>query len=191
MTDYDHLGTSGGHIEILDYDPRWPLMYEREAERIRHACGDAIATIEHIGSTAVPGLPAKPILDIMPGVATHADGAHTIEPLTGLGYEYKGENGIPGRYYFDLRYEQRVVVHVHLFEVNTENWLRHLLFRDYLRVHADVAGQYASLKRDLALRYRHERAAYTDAKSEFISDVVALARAERQRPSPGDVIALC
>jgi hypothetical protein len=125
------------------------------------------------------------------GVATHADGAHTIEPLTGLGYEYKGENGIPGRYYFDLRYEQRVVVHVHLFEVNTENWLRHLLFRDYLRVHADIAGQYASLKRDLALRYRHERAAYTDAKSEFISDVVVLARAERQMPSPGDVIALC
>ena len=188
MSDFDHLGTPSGNIEIVDYDPRWPLLYESEAERIRQACAGVIVAIEHIGSTAVPNLSAKPILDIMPGVAAHADGMRTIEPLTRLGYEYAGENGIPGRYYFDLRYEQRTVVHVHIFEIGTENWLRHLLFRDYLCAHPDVAGQYAALKRDLALRYRYERAAYTDAKSEFINAVLSRARSERQLPSPGDVI---
>ena len=144
--------------------------------------------IEHISSTSVPGLSAKPILDIMPGVAAHADGARTIEPLTRLGYVYSGENGIPGRCYFDLRHQERTVVHVHLFEIGTENWLRHLLFRDYLRAHPDVAAQYAALKRDLALRFRHERAAYTDAKSEFINTVVTRARSERQILSLGGVI---
>lgn len=87
MSDYDHLGTPGGHIEIVDYDSRWPSLYDRVAERIRQACAGVIVTIEHIGSTAVPGLPAKPILDIMPGVAAHADGTRTIEPLSLLGYD--------------------------------------------------------------------------------------------------------
>ncbi|MHB1354692.1 MAG: GrpB family protein [Anaerolineae bacterium] len=187
MFDYDHLGTPGGCIEIVDYDIRWPMIFEREAERILQACAGVIVAIEHIGSTAVPNLPAKPVLDIMPGVAAYDDGARTIEPLTRLGYLFRGENGIPGRYYFDLRFEERTVIHVHIYQIGTGNWERHLLFRDYLREHADVASQYAALKRDLAMRFRNNRVAYTDAKSEFITAVVARAESERQRQAKGGV----
>ena len=127
----------------------------------------------------------------MPGVVAHANGTRTIEPLSQLGYEYYGENGIPGRYYLNLRYEQRTVVHVHILKIGTENWLRHLLFRDHLRAHPDVAAQYAALKRDLALRFRHERAAYTDAKSEFINTVVTRARVERHIPPQDGTLTLC
>jgi GrpB-like predicted nucleotidyltransferase (UPF0157 family) len=176
LSDYDTLGTPGGHIEVIDYDPSWPTIYRREAERIQQACAGIIIAIEHIGSTSVPGLAAKPVIDIMPGVAAYPDGMRTIEPLTQLGYVYYGDNGIPGRFYFDLRYELRTVMHVHLFQIGVENWIRHLLFRDYLRAHPEVSNQYAALKRDLALCYRDDRVAYTNAKSEFIISTVAQAR---------------
>ncbi len=136
--------------------------------------------VEHIGSTAIPGLPAKPILDIMPGLVAYQDGLKTIEPLEQLGYEYFGDNGIPGRYYFRLLFEQRTVVHIHMFEIGTGNWLRHLIFRDYLRANPAIAAQYAELKKELAVRFRNDREAYTDAKSEFINSVVQNARKASQ-----------
>jgi GrpB-like predicted nucleotidyltransferase (UPF0157 family) len=175
MSDWESLGTCGRHIELLPYSPLWPRLFAREAQRILEACPAVIVAVEHIGSTAVPGLPAKPILDLMPGLAVHADGLRAIVPLQQLGYEYRGENGIPGRYYFDLCREQRVVVHAHTYEIGTWNWRRHLLFRDYLRAHPAVAAEYAALKQELALRYRNDRVAYTEAKGAFINEVVARA----------------
>ena len=176
MDPWQALGTSGGHVEIVPYSVEWPHLFELEAQRIQAACGDLLPVIEHIGSTAIPGMPAKPILDIMPGLRTHADGLRVIEPLQQLGYDYHGENGIPGRYYFGLRYEQRSVFHVHVFEIGAENWERHLLFRDTLRAHPEVAAEYAALKQALAVRFRDDRESYTDAKSAFIHSVVQQAR---------------
>lgn len=187
MNQWKNLGTSGGHVEIVPYSAEWPRLFELEAQRIRAACGDLLPVIEHIGSTAIPGMPAKPILDIMPGLRTHANGLRTIEPLRQLGYDYHGENGIPGRFYFVLRYEGRSVVHVHIFEIGTENWERHLLFRDVLRAHPEVVAEYAALKQTLALRFREDRQAYTDAKSALINSVVQQARLhENEKPhDPG------
>jgi GrpB-like predicted nucleotidyltransferase (UPF0157 family) len=176
MNTWDKLGTTGGQIEIVPYSAEWPELFELEAHRIKSVCGDIITVVEHIGSTAIPGMPAKPILDIMPGLDSHQDGLKTIAPLQQLGYEYFGENGIPGRFYFGLRSEQRSVVHVHIFEIGTENWFRHLIFRDYLRSNPAVAAQYAELKRELAVRFRNDREAYTNGKSEFINSVVQEAR---------------
>jgi len=176
MNLWKNLGTAGGHIEIVPYSAEWSCTFELEAQRIQAACGDLLPVIEHIGSTAIPGMPAKPILDIMPGLRTHSDGLRTIEPLTQLGYDYQGENGIPGRYYFGLRYEQRSIIHVHIFEIGTEDWERHLLFRDFLRAHPEVAAEYAALKQALAVRFREDRQAYTEAKSAFINSVVEQAR---------------
>jgi GrpB-like predicted nucleotidyltransferase (UPF0157 family) len=176
MNPWKTLGTNGGLIEIVPYSAEWPELFEAEAKRIKDACQGVIRVVEHIGSTAIPGLPAKPIIDIMPGLDSYRDGLKTIDPLQGLGYQYLGENGIPGRFYFVLRVEQRSVVHVHIFEVGTENWQRHLIFRDYLRAHPAVAKQYAELKRDLAVRFRNDREAYTNGKSDFISSVVQKAR---------------
>ncbi|MDX9954721.1 MAG: GrpB family protein [Anaerolineae bacterium] len=176
MNLWENLGTAGGHVEIVPYSAAWPQLFESEAQRIQAACGDLLPVIEHIGSTAIPGMSAKPILDIMPGLRTHADGLRTIEPLKRLGYDYHGENGIPGRYYFVLRYEQRSIIHVHIFEIGVENWERHLLFRDTLRAYPELAAEYAALKQDLAVRFREDREGYTDAKSDFIHSVVQQAR---------------
>ena len=176
MNLWTNLGTSVRHVELVSYSAELPHLFELEAQRIRAACGDLLPVIEHIGSTAIPGMPAKPILDIMPGLRTFADGLKTIEPLPRLGYDYYGENGIPGRFYFGLRYEGRSVAHVHIFETDTENWERHLLFRDVLRAHPEVAAEYAALKQALALRFREARQAYTDANSAFIHSVVQQAR---------------
>ena len=178
--DWTTLGTVGRQIEVVPYAPEWPGLFEFEARRIQEACGDTIVVVEHIGSTAVPGLLAKPILDMMPGLRSYQDGFKTIEPLKQLGYEYFGENGIPGRHYFNLVYEQRTILHVHMIEMGTEFWQRHLLFRDYLRAHPTVAAQYAQLKKELAVRYRNERTAYTEGKSEFINSVLQKARLTRQ-----------
>jgi len=176
---YDGLGTPGGHIELVEYDPRWPAVYACEAARILAACPGVFARIEHIGSASVPGLCAKPIIDIMPGAASFADGLRAVAPMEGLGYAYFGEHGIAGRHYFDLRAGGRVVVHVHVFTLGSADWERHLLFRDYLRAHPAAAAEYAALKRGLAARYRDERALYTDAKGAFINAVVERARTER------------
>ncbi len=177
MINWSFLGTLGGHIEVVPYRPEWPILFEQEAKRIGEACAEIIVAIEHIGSTSIPGMPAKPILDIMAGLSAYVDGLRTIEPLKRLGYEYYGENGIPGRHYHQLRDEGRVVVHLHMFEIDTENWRRHLLFRDYLRANSAAAAQYAELKRDLAIRFRNDRPAYTDAKGEFVNAIVEKARA--------------
>lgn len=176
MNMWNNLGTAGGYIEIVPYSTEWPELFELEAKRIMVACKGIITVIEHIGSTAIPGMPAKPILDVMPGLKSYQDGFKTIEPLKHAGYEYFGENGIPGRFYFGFRFELRSVIHVHIFEVGTENWHRHLIFRDYLRNNPAIATQYAELKKELATRFHNDREAYTNGKSEFINSVVRKAQ---------------
>jgi GrpB-like predicted nucleotidyltransferase (UPF0157 family) len=173
--DWSPLGTQGRQIEIVPYDPAWPRLFEEEAGRILRACAGIVEVVEHIGSTAVAGLPAKPILDIMPGLRTFEEGLQTVAPLQALGYGYYGERGMAGRHHFDLRMAGRCVVHVHMFVIGTEDWCRHLVFRDALRAHADLAAQYAALKQSLAVRFRDDREAYTRAKGEFIHTVVCMA----------------
>ncbi|MFH2039670.1 MAG: GrpB family protein [Chloroflexota bacterium] len=169
---WKNLGTADKLIEIVPYNSEWPELFELEARRIKTACEGIVKIVEHIGSTAIPGMPAKPILDLMPGLDSYQDGLKTIEPIKQLGYGYFGEYGIPGRFYFKLSIEQRTVVHVHMFEIGTGNWHRHLIFRDQLRADPAIAAQYAELKKELAVRFRKDREAYSNGKSEFINSVV-------------------
>jgi GrpB-like predicted nucleotidyltransferase (UPF0157 family) len=169
------LGTPGNAIEVVPYDPAWPALFKQEASQILAACAPWLVAIEHIGSTAVPHLSAKPILDLMPGLARVEDGSHLVEPMKRLGYEYFGEHGISGRHYFVLRRGSCEILHVHMFQVGSREWQRHLLFRDHLRSHPEVARRYADLKCDLVPRHRNERAAYTDGKAEFVQSVLAAA----------------
>jgi GrpB-like predicted nucleotidyltransferase (UPF0157 family) len=156
-------------ITIADYDPAWPAMYQTERERICAEFGPALVDIEHVGSTSVPGLAAKPIIDIMPGVRTLADADRVVEGMRRLGYEYvpEFEEALPDRRYFRKGHPERKW-HVHVVEAGSEFWRRHLAFRDYLRAHPDAAEEYAALKRQLAAQYPRAGAAYTDAKSQFI-----------------------
>ncbi|MEX0800092.1 MAG: GrpB family protein [Dehalococcoidia bacterium] len=163
-------------VLVVEYDPAWPAAYRRESEAIAAALGELLVGIEHMGSTAVPGLGAKPIIDIMAGVPSFQEGHRCVEPMQGLGYEYKGEFGIPGRHYF-RKIQRDVRTHqVHMVEAGGEFWQRHLLFRDYLRSHSDEARRYYELKLRFSKEYRHDREGYTDAKTAFIEAAIAKAR---------------
>ena len=168
-----------GHpVIIADYNPQWPVQYEEEKERILGLIGHKVLGIEHVGSTAVPGLGAKPIIDIMVAVGHLADAEECIELLPGIGYEYvpPSEVGIPERRYFRKGTPEVRTHHIHMVELTSDFWERLLLFRDFLRTHPDVAQQYYQLKKGLAAKYGSDREGYTEAKTSFIEPVVARAR---------------
>lgn len=170
-------------VIIVEYDPRWQTLFAEEAARIKEALDKNIIAIEHIGSTAVPGLAAKPIIDLMVGVHSLVDGQSAISPLESLGYVYWRENPDPRRMFFVKGmppYGKQRTHHVHIVEANGEFWQR-LLFRDYLRTHREEAQRYEALKRELAARFRSDRQSYTDGKSEYIQAVIQLARTELSR----------
>ena len=120
----------------------------------------------------MPGLAAKPILDILPVAAGDAEALEAVSPMTALGYRYRGENGIAGRFYFDRVVEGRTVMHVHMFPAAHPEVRRHLVFRDHLRMNPDVAREYERLKMELAIRFRDDRRTYTDSKAAFITGVI-------------------
>ena len=168
-------------VWIVEYNSDWANMFELEAESIHKVVEkDLIVEIEHIGSTAVPGLAAKPIIDIMVGVRRISDGQDLIETLENLGYVYWADNPNPERMFFVKGmppYGKKRTHHVHVVEFEGEFWQRKL-FRDYLRIHPEEAGRYEKLKRDLAVQFRCDREAYTQRKAEYIAGVMEKAQRE-------------
>lgn len=163
-------------VELVAYDPDWPRQFAVEADRLRAVLDPALVIgIEHFGSTAVPGLIAKPIIDILIAVHSLARAkAEAIEPILSLGYVYWADNPKPDRMFFVKGmppYGARRTHHVHITEPDREMWRRRLPFRDYLRAHPDEAARYAALKRDLAQRHATDREAYTDAKTDYVAAV--------------------
>ncbi len=156
-------------VVILEYDSRWPLLFEEEKAHILAALPGLDCTIEHVGSTSVPGLAAKPIIDIMIGIAELDQVMALIAPLAALGYEYCGDVGIPGNRFF--RKGEPRSHHLHVFELNHPEYIRHLVFRDYLRTHSEAAQEYELLKRALAQKYPEDSFAYTMSKTEFVKSV--------------------
>ncbi len=160
-------------VVLAAYDPSWPEVYAGEAQAIRQALGDVLVGIEHVGSTAIPGLAAKPVIDIVVSVTSLAAGAARVPALEALGYDCRGENGIPGRLFFRKGLvEFRRTHHLHLVEAGHEQWTSMLLFRDYLRSHPGDARRYEELKRALATKFRDNRSAYTNGKAEFVQAVL-------------------
>jgi len=166
-------------VKIIDYDPQWSLLYEKERCLILDAVGYIVVRIEHIGSTAVPKLGAKPIIDIMVAVNHLSDAEKCIGPLGSIGYEYvpEYEDLMPERRYFHKgKPPKEQHYHLHMVELASDFWKRHLLFRDYLRTHPEVAQEYFKLKKRLATKYRSDREEYTEAKTSFIESVVSKAK---------------
>lgn len=157
-----------GPIVIVDYDERWPLLFEALAAPIREAVG---ARVEHIGSTAVPGLAAKPVIDIDVVVPTERDVPAAVERLRGLGYVHQGDKGVPGREAF-LWPDGMEPHHVYVVIVGGPALASHLAFRDRLRADPAVAARYAELKRKLAARFGSDRLGYTEAKGAFVAEVL-------------------
>jgi len=165
-------------IVLSDYDPAWPGEFERERLLLLEHLGEWLAgPIEHIGSTAVPGLRAKPILDIMASVHT-LDGSRPAIPVAArLQYVY-----FPYRanvmHWFCKPSPAARTHHLHLVPVDSQLWVDRLAFRDHLRQHPAVAGEYAVLKAAFAERYRTDREAYTQAKAPFVARILAAAGRE-------------
>jgi GrpB-like predicted nucleotidyltransferase (UPF0157 family) len=170
----------GGAIEVRDYDPRWPALFDEECERLQGVFGPAVA-IEHIGSTSVPGLAAKPIIDLLIGVQSLAEAKSTcIEPLRALRYTYipEYETWLPAELFFRKGIPGPWTHHVHVMEPSNPRWQDHLLFRDHLRAHPETASAYGSLKKSLALAFGDDIAGFTNAKHAFVKTVIAKARSE-------------
>ena len=168
-------------VVVVDYDPRWPSMFEDEAARLRAAAGPALVELHHVGSTAVPGLAAKPILDMLGGVRTLEDADALVPRIVAAGYVYDRthEDELPRRRYFVRRGPDGVRTHhLHVVEMGSWFWTQHLAFRDHLRARPDVAARYAALKRELAARFPDDRVAYTSGKSEFIAACLPGARVQ-------------
>jgi GrpB-like predicted nucleotidyltransferase (UPF0157 family) len=158
-------------IRVVSHDPAWAAMYEDAAGRIMAAAGSAAIRVHHIGSTAIPLTRAKPVIDMLLEVVSleALDGESSM--LEALGYEAKGEFGIPGRRYFRRDDSAGVRTHqVHAFEAGVPNVVRHLAFRDYMRAHPLAAREYGTLKQRLANAYPHDMAAYMDGKDASVKE---------------------
>ena len=165
-------------IEIVDYDPSWPARFEAECALVRGALGDVVVDIHHIGSTAVPGLAAKPIIDILLEVEDLVALDSLNSEMEAIGYRPMGELGIPGRRYFPKGGDSRSH-HVHAFVCGDPNVGRHLAFRDYLRRHPEVAREYAEVKRRVAQTCDNDSERYCAGKDAYVRRVEATAVKEQ------------
>jgi GrpB-like predicted nucleotidyltransferase (UPF0157 family) len=162
-------------VEVVDYDPDWPKEFDRLRARAADALGNVAAGIEHVGSTAVPGLAAKPVIDLDVIVHSSVDVSIAIERLRSVGYEHEGDLGVPGRQAFvwpsgEPRH------HLYVCPADSESLRSHLLFRDYLRSHPDAAQRYGDVKRKAAREFSNDREGYLEAKRAVGEEILHAAR---------------
>ncbi len=167
------------NIRVVAYDPSWPAAFEREAALLAEIFAGDLVTIHHIGSTAVTGLSAKPVIDMLPLVRDirRVDLFHSA--MAQAGYQSWGEYGIPGRRFFTKGGDEHRTHNVHIFEAGNQEVVRHLDFRDYLRADPVVAQQYAQLKAALARQFPDDMTAYNNGKDAFIKQMEQRARVWR------------
>jgi GrpB-like predicted nucleotidyltransferase (UPF0157 family) len=167
-----------GPIHLADYDPAWPRLYEREAARIRSLLGDRVRLLEHVGSTSIPGIAAKPVIDIDLGVPDSADEPAYVPDLEAEGYVLRGRE--PDWFEHRLFNGPDTKVNLHVFTAGSTEIDRMLAFRDFLRADEDERRLYEATKRELAARDWVYVQEYADAKTEIVEAIVARALAERE-----------
>jgi GrpB-like predicted nucleotidyltransferase (UPF0157 family) len=158
-------------ILLVPHDPSWAKCFQAEQAAILAACGSSISAVHHVGSTSIPSITAKPIIDILAILSERRDGLTCIKSLERLGYEYRGANGIEGRLYF----KKPQAFHIHMYPADHPDTGRLLRFRDYLRSHPAEAARYQTLKLKLAQQFATDRGAYARAKDNFCAQIDQLA----------------
>lgn len=166
----NNLGLVSGKVELKKHDPNWKFVFALEAGMLRESLGDHINKIEHVGSTAINGIHAKPIIDIAVGVSDFSGIPNIVTIMERLGYTYRGENGIPMRHYF-IKGEPRKF-HLHLSLEASEIFQNNIIFRDTLNQSESLALAYQKLKLNLQQQYEFDRGKYTEAKNDFIQKVL-------------------
>lgn len=157
-------------IEVIEYDPQWPKLFALEAKQVKQALGCNCIVVHHIGSTSVPGLHAKPIIDMLPVVRNIQDVDQATKSMETLGYEAKGEYGMAFRRFFQKSPEMRTH-HVHVYQEDDPEISRYLKFRDWMRSHTDDAENYAKLKVELAEKFPHDILQYCNGKDSFVASI--------------------
>ncbi|NHJ31546.1 MAG: GrpB family protein [Asgard group archaeon] len=169
-------------IILEKYNPKWPDFFKEEKEEIEKTLGHLIVKIEHIGSTAVPGMGGKPIIDIMIGVREKENTEKCIPLLESIGYVFDPERheDFPERKSLDKR-TKGIKIHLYIVDINSEYWSRHILFRDHLRANPEIAREYNKLKEELVKKYRYDRESYSKGKAKFIKKVEDKTKKDRQK----------
>lgn len=181
------IGLKRGTVKLVPHNPKWAELFEEEKRLLKNTFGDTIIAIEHIGSTAIAGIPAKPIIDMNIGVESLGVARSMKEELEKLGYEHRPF--VPGHTKEELKWEELYVKgpetkrthYAHVTVYGNNYWKTHLLFRDYLRENPARAQQYAQLKEELAQKYPEDRGTYTENKEPFVNKTLEMARKESFR----------
>ncbi len=174
-------------FDLSEYNPTWSEMFQRESARLEAVFGDDAVDIKHVGSTSVPGLRAKPIIDILVAVEAFDSLDSYCERLQPLGYQHHPHDNEDERLFFWKGIPR--THHLHIVEYATWEHQRHVIFRDYLRRHPDIARRYAEVKEELATAFNHDRPAYTRGKTAFIRAIMDRAVEEMLDPAIRKLIA--
>jgi len=171
------IGLKRGTVKLLPHNPKWTEAFEKEKEVLSKALNGLVVDIQHIGSTSIPGIPAKPIIDISIGIKTMKNSKDFIKIFEDIGYEYRPDFGGPTiQLLFVKGPEEKRTHYIHLMKYNGSIWINDLAFRDYLRKNKDRAEQYANLKKKLAANFANDRTKYTASKANFILETVRIAK---------------
>lgn len=177
----DDLGLKRGTVQLREHNAKWKSLFEEEKKRLLKDFPESLLEVSHGGSTAIPDIPAKPIIDmfaVVPSLDTASDMRAKLEKL---GYHHRGADGVPERILFVKGDEENRTHHLQLVEHQSSEWKNHLLIKRYYLRHPEVAQQYAELKRALAAKYPNDRAAYGKGKDAFIKNVIKNAEIEASR----------
>lgn len=167
---------SNSIVQLSPYSKEWVNKFEYEKDQIMKVVGTEISAVEHIGSTSIIGLKAKPIIDIMVGIDDLNRTEILIEPLCQIDFEYVPKLELTDRRFFRKGLWGNGTCHLHVCEYQGTEWSEKLLFRDYLRSHPQAAEEYARLKKELAERFKFNRPAYTEHKEPFIREIIEIAK---------------
>jgi len=169
------IGLARGTVQLQRYVPEWRTLFEQEATLLRSVMGTDAQHVEHIGSTAITGMAAKPIIDLVVLVSSLDEAGRWIPILQSLGYEHRPNNGVSDRLFFAKGPRSRRTHHLSLAEAKSSFYREKLLFRDYLCSHREAFDEYLRLKKELALRHPDDRDSYTEGKRGFVERIIRLA----------------
>lgn len=171
------IGLKKGIVKFAPYDKEWEVFFEKEKILLQKTLGPAALDIQHVGSTSVPGMSAKPIIDIALGIKALNSYKQYIVPLQSINYIFKEHVRLKNDYYFAKGNEEEITCHLHLVKYQGEIWKNYLAFRNYLRVNPQSVREYIELKETLRKKFPENRKKYTAGKSKFISSIIKTARA--------------
>lgn len=172
------IGLPKNSVILYPHSEKWIILFEEEKNNLYNCIKEYVIDIQHVGSTSISGMYSKPIIDIVVGIKHFKDGFKLIDDLESIGYNFKGSLGKSIRFFFWKGNEGNNTHNLHIVEYGDKNWDNQILFKDFMNKHSDYRDEYCRLKIELASKFKDDRKIYTERKSEFIINVIQLAKRE-------------